>query len=111
MKLLLLDPKVSGISGDMLLSALVDLTGDVETVYRISQVIEELDNCKRFRVDIREERINGIRAKRLYMEIVEDRLKNPQDLKRAMEEVVNKLGLSEKVRKISFNILEDLISA
>ncbi|AXI25465.1 TIGR00299 family protein [Methanofervidicoccus sp. A16] len=111
MKLLLLDPKISGISGDMLLSALVDLTGDIETVYQISQTIEELDNCKKFKIDIREEKINGIRAKRLHIEIVEDKLKNPQDLKRAMEEVVNKLGLSEKVRKISFNILEDLISA
>lgn len=111
MRVLLIDPKISGISGDMLLSALIDLTGDFETVYKIAQAIEELDNCERFKVDIREERIKGIRAKRLYMEIVEDRLKNPQDLKGAMEKVIDRLELSGRVRDLSLNILEDLISA
>jgi len=111
MRVLLLDPKISGISGDMLLSALLDLTGDKEIVYQVSQAIEELDNCERFKVDIREERINGIRAKRLHIEIVEKRLKDPEDLKRGMEEVINRLGLSERVRSISLNILDDLISA
>jgi len=111
MKVLLIDPQISGISGDMLLSALIDLTGNVDIVYQISQAIEGLSNCKRFKVDIREEKINGIRAKRLHIEIVEDRLKNPGNLKKAMEEVINKLELSEKVRSLSLNILDDLISA
>ncbi|HIP16342.1 MAG TPA: DUF111 family protein, partial [Methanothermococcus okinawensis] len=37
MKVLLIDPQISGISGDMLLSALIDLTGNVDIVYQISQ--------------------------------------------------------------------------
>ena len=111
MKVLVLDPKISGISGDMLVSALVDLTNDFEMVYGLSQVIEELNNCKKFKINIKEEEINGIMAKKLNMEIVEDRLQNPKDLKNAMEKVLDTLDLPERVRNISFKILEDLISA
>ncbi|MBW9222671.1 nickel pincer cofactor biosynthesis protein LarC [Methanothermococcus sp. SCGC AD-155-C09] len=111
MKVLVLDPKISGISGDMLVSALVDLTNDFDMVYELSQVIEGLDNCKKFKVNIKEEEINGIRAKKLNMEIVEDRLQNPKDLKNTMNKVLNTLDLPERVRNISFNVLDDLISA
>ena len=111
MKTLVIDPKISGISGDMLISALIDLTNDRDVLYHLITAINNLKNCKKFEVDIREEKINGIMAKKLHINIVEDRFHHPEDLKNAIKEVSNDLDLSEKARGIIVNIIDDLIYA
>lgn len=111
MKTLIIDPKISGISGDMFISALIDLTDDMDVLCELTTTINNLKNCKKFEVNIKEEKINGIVAKKLYMDIVEDRFHHPEDLKNAIKEVSNDLNLSEKANSIIINIIDDLIYA
>ncbi len=111
MKTLIIDPKIAGISGDMFISALLDLTGSFEIVKQLENAINELENCQEFKVDVVEEKVNGIMAKKLDMKISEERLEDPKDLKDAIVKVSKKLNLSEKARKITENIIDDLIYA
>ncbi|AEH06164.1 nickel pincer cofactor biosynthesis protein LarC [Methanothermococcus okinawensis] len=111
MKTLIIDPKISGISGDMFISALIDLTDDIDSLYELTSVINNLENCKKFEVNIKEEKINGIMAKKLYIDIIEDRFHHPEDLKNAIAEVSNNLKLSNRAKSITNNIINDLIYA
>ncbi len=111
MKILIIDPKISGISGDMIISALVDLTGDRDTIYNLATAINNLKNCKKFNVCIKEEKINGIMAKKLYIDIDEDRFHNPEGLKNAVIKISEELNVSKKVKKIALDIVNDLIYA
>jgi uncharacterized protein (TIGR00299 family) protein len=111
MKTLIIDPKISGISGDMFISALIDLTDDIDLLGELTSTINNLKNCKKFEVNIKEEKINGIVVKKLYMNIIEDRFHRPEDLKDAIKEVSNNLNLSEKANNIICNIIDDLIYA
>lgn len=62
-KTLIIDPKISGISGDMIISALVDLT-EVNNLNKLINSINELDNRIDFKVAINDKLVNGINAKK-----------------------------------------------
>ena len=109
-KTLIIDPKISGISGDMIISALVDLTEN--DLNKLINSINELDKCKDFKVDINNKLVNGINAKKIDIIINEEKsLSNPEELKNAVNIVSNNLNLSEKAKNIINNIIQDLIDA
>ncbi len=110
MKILVLDPKIAGISGDMLLSALIDLTDSIDAVLDVENAINRLENCHSFRVEV-VERDMGIRAKGLQLELIEKRLSNPSDFRRAVESVLKILDLSEKASRFVYNVVDDLVWA
>ncbi len=110
MKVLVIDPKIAGISGDMLLSSLIDLTEDFSSLQDLENEINKLENCERFKVRVEEEDV-GIRAKKLNIEIKERRLKNPKELKEAINSVAKGIDLSYKGLKIAKKVIDDLIGA
>lgn len=109
MKILVIDPKIAGISGDMLLASLIDLTGSFDVIEQLEDEINKLENCKRFKVEIKDEDV-GISAKKLEIEIEESRLEHPKDLKKAVNSVVKNLDLSQGAVNVVNRVIDDLIN-
>ncbi len=110
MKILVFDPKIAGISGDMVLSALIDLTDSVDSILEVEEAINQLENCHTFRVKVIE-RDMGIVAKGLEIDLKERRLSNPSEFRKAVESVVEKVDLSEQAFKFVYGVINDLVRA
>ncbi|MBP2172399.1 nickel pincer cofactor biosynthesis protein LarC [Methanococcus voltae] len=111
MKYLLIDPKISGISGDMLINSLLDLTERYDLIEDVVSKINELENCKCISVDILNMKKLGIMSK--YMEILIDEKKfgNPEMLKKCVLKVCEKLNMTDESISTCENIVDDLILA
>ena len=108
MKILVIDPKIAGISGDMLLSSLIDLTDSFDIIGHLENEINNLENCKKFKVEIKDEDV-GIVAKKLEIEIEERKLKNPDELKNATNSVLKNLDVSQHAAIIVNRVIDELI--
>jgi len=73
MKILVIDPSLTGISGDMLLSALIDLTGRIELLREVAEkIVEIVEYCEKLDVKVLDVKKKGIRAKYVKAEIKEN---------------------------------------
>jgi pyridinium-3,5-bisthiocarboxylic acid mononucleotide nickel chelatase len=108
MKALVIDPRVSGISGDMLLSALVDLTGAPDSLEPVAGAIRSLPGCHRLSYEFRKVSSRGFAATCLGLEIDEDRMQ-PKELHDAAEGVSREAGLPAAAREKAVGIVDDLI--
>jgi hypothetical protein len=63
MKVLVIDPKIAGISGDMLIAALVDLTGSSDPLQLVADAICDLSCCDNFSFQVNDVDAGGISAK------------------------------------------------
>ena len=69
MKVLVIDSKIAGISGDMLIAALVDLTGSSDPLEPIADAICGLSFCDHFSFQVNDVDAGGISAKKLTIEV------------------------------------------
>ena len=70
--ILVIDPSIAGISGDMLLSASVDLGANEEsTIETIQSIKNYFKGCKKLEVNFSNVTKNGFRAKKINIEIEE----------------------------------------
>ncbi|MEM2305933.1 MAG: nickel insertion protein, partial [Candidatus Methanomethylicia archaeon] len=113
MRVLVVDPRIAGISGDMVLSALVDMVGVWEQLYRLADTIENtLSYCSSFRVEVVDTVRRGVRAKMLKMSIEEDVCNvRAIDLRKYVEEVGVKMRLSSGGISYALNVIDELIEA
>ena len=111
MKVLVIDPKIAGISGDMLLAALVDLTGSSELLAPLVDAIGELPCCEHFSCQVRDVDAGGISAKKLIIDIGEKNHRNHDDLRSSADIIANKIGLSEIAQQKTQSIISDLFAA
>ena len=109
MKVLVIDPRVSGISGDMLLSALVDLTGSPESLEPVAEAIRSLPFCRRLSYGFRNVTSQGIAASQLGIDIAEDPI-HPEKLREAAVAVSRDVNLQEAAKEKALGIIDDLIS-
>jgi len=112
-RVLIIDPRIAGISGDMMLSALLDIAGGEEEMYQLANTIENtLSYCSLFKVEIVDTVKGGIRAKMVRMNIKEDtRNVGAVEVRNYIEEVGGKLGLSSRGIRYALNVIDDLIEA
>ena len=111
MKVLVIDPKTAGISGDMLLAALIDLTGSGDLLVPLIDAINELPSCEHFSCEIQNVDAGGITAKKLAITIREKNHRHHDDMRGSAEEIAQTIGLSEIARKKAMAIINDLFCA
>ncbi|MDD3621968.1 MAG: nickel pincer cofactor biosynthesis protein LarC [Methanofollis sp.] len=110
MKALLIDPRVGGVAGDMLTAALVDLTGLTHPLFSLAGAIATLPRCAAFDIAVTETE-RGIRAKKLRIMLLEEQAGSDGDLAAAMEEVIERVGLSSEAAATARAVLTDLVEA
>jgi uncharacterized protein (TIGR00299 family) protein len=111
MKVLVIDPKIAGISGDMLIAALVDLTGSSDPLLPVAEAISGLSCCDTFSFQVHDTDAGGISAKKLTIQASEKNHRNHTDMRESVAEIAKKTGLSEIARDKAIRIIDDLLSA
>ena len=111
MKTLIIDAKMGGISGDMLLSSLMDLNDKPQILNPLAKTIEELELCHSFKYELRPVDANGIPAK-LILTYIEGLIPDHEgEIKKAIPKLIDKLDLSDKAWKLMLDVWNDLIEA
>ncbi len=112
-KVLVIDCSVAGISGDMLLGALVDLGASKERIAGLRDVIlRHVEGVKELEIEVRDVRRRGFRAKKVTVRAVEEGgEKHGDEVIGAVSRVVDDLGLPDKAREIALSAVKLLIEA
>ena len=111
MKVLVIDPKIAGISGDMLIAALVDLTGSADLLEPVADAIRGLSSCDHFSFEVHDVDAGGISAKKIKVEVREKNHRNHEDMQDSIGEIAKKTGLSDTAKNLAFRIIDALLSA
>jgi len=110
MKVLVIDPKIAGISGDMLIAALVDLTGTADLLVPVADAIHGLSFCNTFSFQVHDADAGGIAAKKLTFNTREKSHRNHADMRDSIVEIAKKIELSDIARNKALRIIDDLLS-
>jgi hypothetical protein len=109
MKLLLIDPSVAGISGDMFIAALLDLGAPSEALEEVVKLIEG-ETGKKVRFELRDVNRKNIRCKQVVLNIEEDfEGLSYDDIRYYMEKILEKCQISREAKDFARRCLETLI--
>jgi uncharacterized protein (TIGR00299 family) protein len=111
-KIIIIDPQISGISGDMLLSSLVDMGADKKKIIdNINNVQNHFPDSKINNIDFVKTESNGIGATRFVFEF-DEKLKerNAIDMYRIISSCCHNIGLSEKAKKFAIESIKTIIN-
>jgi len=107
------DSQTAGISGDMLLCALVDLGADRSKIFSGMEVAKRhLPGSRIGKLDFTKQRKHGISATCLVLEIEEDvSERRGVEIKSCLEKSLLELDLSDKAKKFTVSCIDTLIDA
>jgi len=110
---LVIDPQIAGISGDMILCSLVDLGADKNKIISGIQSSEKfLPKSKIKKIDFEKTKKHGIEATQLILEIEEDlHERKGTEIKEAIISAANEIRLSDKAKMFAESCIDSLIFA
>jgi len=110
---IVIDPQIAGISGDMLLSSLIDLGADKnEIINSIKKTEKFLSGSTIKKIDFQKTKKHGIESTELILEIDENISKRKGiEIKKAILDSVNELNLSIKAKTFAESCINTLISS
>lgn len=108
-KTVLIDAATAGASGDMILSALIDLLGDNEAIVPVAASLLIYDPS--IRVKVHQEAAGGVSGKRLEVMRDKDVTFSPASLQDILGSVAEELELSKKALKFAQDALGKIIQA
>ena len=110
---LVIDPQIAGVSGDMILCSLVDLGADKNKIINgIKQSEKFFSNSSIKKIDFQKIQKHGIQAIQLILEVEEDVAERKgSEIKKAITDSIQNIGLSEKAKIFSESCIDTLISS
>ena len=110
---IVIDPQIAGVSGDMLLCSLVDLGADKNRIINgVKESEKFFPNSTIKKIDFEQIQKHGIQAFQLILEIDEDvHERKGSEIKKAIIDSVLAIGLSEKAQTFAQSCIDTLISS
>ncbi|MFB5630312.1 MAG: nickel pincer cofactor biosynthesis protein LarC [Nitrosopumilaceae archaeon] len=110
---IVIDSQIAGISGDMLLSALVDLGADTSKIIKAIRIAEdELDGSSIKKIEFGKIKKNGIESTELNLEIKENTNERKGiEIQNCIQNTLKKIGISEKAKLFAWNSISVLMNA
>lgn len=111
--ILVIDPSIAGISGDMMLSSIIDIGADEKLVIENLESIKDyFKSCKKLKISFKDVTKNGFRAKKADIIIEEDKNShNVDELNYNLERSIENVSISNNAKAFIKNSFENLISA
>ena len=111
--ILVIDPSIAGISGDMMLSSIIDIGADEKLVIENLESIKDyFKSCKKLEISFKDVTKNGFRAKKADIIIEEDKNShNVDELNYNLERSIENISISHNAKAFIKNSFENLISA
>jgi len=111
-KIIVIDSQIAGISGDMLLSSLIDSGADKKKIIKnINKIQNYFQDSKINKIDFIKTESNGIGATRFIFEFDEKlEEKNAVDMYGVIANCCHNIGLSEKAKKFAIESIKTIIN-
>jgi uncharacterized protein (TIGR00299 family) protein len=109
----IIDPQTAGISGDMLLAALIDAGADPGNIQRtLNEIPQYYRKCSKIRLSTNEVKKHGFRATGVELVITEEQRESRADeYLKAAEGIAEASTMSSKASEFAINSIRDLVLA
>ncbi len=110
---IVIDPQVAGISGDMLLCSLVNIGADKTKIIKGIKIAEQfLDGSTITKIDFSKIKKRGTEATELILDFTEDsHERKGTEIKKCILNSIKKIGLSQNAKEFSISSIDTLIQA
>jgi uncharacterized protein (TIGR00299 family) protein len=109
-RIAIIDCQTAGISGDMLIGALIDLGANAKNFLKAIEIVKKTLKCKNIQVKIKDVD-KGIRAKRFEVKLKDEKEFSGEEILKLTKDCLKKLKLSEKARNFALASVSTLVKA